>query len=135
MKYIKSYETYEYIHNDVEDIFADISDIGLRVIKQLQENYMVFYICGPAGDNTIYYLTDIKKEVNHFISQMEEYGHELVSARYRLLHKGTFRWITLWDGIGHHATKKVAPTDAIFDVQDNNFDTMKVDSFELKFTK
>lgn len=138
---------YDYIKNDIEDIFAYISDIGLRVVEQIQEEEILVYIVPGvqlSGKHT-YHLTDIKNEVNHFISQMQENGHKLIVARYRLCgpRKSNYRWVTLWNGIEYHDTKKVdsrrianqSPTSDIFDVQDNDFDTMVVDSFELKFSK
>ena len=137
MKYLKRYnENIRHnIDDDIDDIFADLSDLDLRVVRQIQDRFIVVYICGQPLTDVNFYMKDIKNEVSHFISKMEEDEHTLISVRYRFrkdphIYKssaGNTTWKTLyplWNGV-----KPIFTTPLNLDTSD------LMDSFELKFTK
>lgn len=129
MKYLKRFnENLNDVIQFIKEIGIPLNDINLRISFQVQDDKIVLYISGPL--TTIFSLADIREEVEHIISYMEDSGHKLLSAR-KMTHPKRY-WKNLYDGkLNRWGT---AQSKDIFDIQDYDNNTKEILSFELKFS-
>jgi hypothetical protein len=118
------YSLMENLQSDLEDIFAGLYELKLRTISQIQDKYIMVYITAMVSHNITYHITDVKDDVNHFISQMNEYNHKLYTVKYRSLNPR--KWHTLYDVNESPSIKNFLITDEF---------NGEIDSIELKFIK
>ena len=116
------------IKDHLKDIEISLNDIKLGITYQEQTDQIVMYI---SGYDVLFSLADIKEEVEHIISLMEDSGHKLTSASYM---NGRHR--RHWQNIYNNKPNRwgVDQSKDFFDIQDYDINTKEVLSFELKFS-
>jgi hypothetical protein len=130
MKYLKRFnENLNDVTQFIKEIGIPLNDINLRISFQVQYDKIVLYISNPLT-TTIFSLADIREEVEHIISYMEDSGYKLLSARKMTQPKRY--WISLYDSKLNRWG--VAQSKDIFDIQDYDNNKKEILSFELKFS-
>jgi hypothetical protein len=135
MIYLKRFESFnEEISSIIDDILLPLIDINLVPSHQIQSNNrLVIYITPNYRKNYKYfYLSSIRYEINHLISQLEECGYQLNLSRFRPVGG---HWFRLYDTSVNKLGVPIPKDDIITNIEGIDIDIEKVDKFEIIFER
>lgn len=133
MIHLKRFESFNIeLSSIIDDILLPLGDINLVTSYQMQsDGKLVMYIAPKYYNNKYFYLSSIRYEINHLISQLEDYGYQLYRARFRPIRRF---WLKLYDT--HLRWGVPMSKDDIFtniEGIDIDKDKEEVESFEIIF--
>jgi hypothetical protein len=127
----RSFENITELSSIIDDILLPLCDINLVPSYHIQpDGRLVIYIT-PKLTNKYFYLSSIQYEINHLISQLEDYDYQLNRVRFRPIRR---HWLKLYDTSLNRWGVPMSK-DNIFNIEGIDIDKEKVQIFEIIFEK
>lgn len=132
-------DVYESMSKEITDYIKDINislnDIKLKIRHQEQKDKIVMYISNDSFTwSDKFSLADIREEVEHLISYMEDSGHELLNAKWMISSaKNRSYWKNLYK-LGDTNRFGSPMSKDFFDIEGYNSNEKNISSLELVFS-
>jgi hypothetical protein len=132
MIHLKRFESFNIeLSSIIDDILLPLGDINLVTSYQMQsDGKLVMYISPKYYNNKYFYLSSIRYEINHLISQLEDYGYQLYRARFRPIRRF---WLKLYDTYLNKWGVPMPKDDIFTNIEGIDIDKEEVESFEIIF--
>jgi hypothetical protein len=133
MLHLKRFESFNTeISSIIDDILLPLGDINLVPSYQIQSDGKLVMYISTKYYNKYFYLSSIQDEINHLISQLEDYGYLLNRSRFRPISK---HWLKLYDTSLNRWGIPMSKDDIFTNIEGIDIDVEKIESFEIIFEK